>query len=291
MVIAVLKGGLGNQMFQYAMARTVAQRRGTTVKVDLRAFESDRKRRYSLDAWNVNAAPVSRVELLGLRLGMKVSRKLSRTRPYYTRPVVYEQSSCFDPDALRAPRTCLLVGYWQSEGYFQEIESTIRQEFTLRTEPRTRTREIASAIRGCNSVFVHIRRGDYLADPEVNEVHGTCSMQYYEEAASYVGRVVENPHFFAFSDEPEWLQQNLKIPFSMTVVDHNEPGNSDTPGYEHEDLWLMAQCRHAILANSSFSWWGAWLNPVRERVVIAPKQWVKSRYDMRDLIPDDWIRI
>jgi len=292
MVIVRLNGGLGNQMFEYAMGRALAHRRHTSLKLDFRDLNSDRKRCYSLGALNVNATPASTVDLFRVRVAMELCRVLKRSPPYYARPVVYEQSFCFDPDALRAPRDCLLIGYWQSEKYFTEIETIIRREFTLRTEPSARSQEIARAIQASNSAFLHIRRGDYLSDPKTNKAHGTCSMRYYANAVNYIGGAVHNPHFFVFSDEPRWVRENLKIGFSMTVVDHNHPGTSLSPGREHEDLWLMALCRHAILANISFSWWGAWLNSLHERIVIAPGQWFKSlKHDTRDLIPQDWIQM
>ena len=293
MVIVRLNGGLGNQMFEYAMARTVAHRRHTSVRLDFRVLEADRQRCYGLDAWNVNAQPASRFELFRVQLAMRVHRAMRPSAPYYERPIVYEKSHRFDGDALKARRDCLLAGYWQSEKYFNEIESTIRAEFTLRAKPAAKTEMIADAIRyQSNSVFLHVRRGDLVADPVTSRLHGSCSLAYYQDAVSHVARSVDRPHFFVFSDEPEWVRENIGLPFPMTIVDHNRVGNSRSPGSEHEDLWLMTLCRHGILSNSSFSWWGAWLNPVRERVVIAPKQWVNELdLDLRDLIPEAWIRM
>ena len=290
MVIVRLNGGLANQMFEYAMARTVAHRRRTSVRLDFQYLEADRKRCYSLGAWNVNVTPASNLDYLRLRLAGKWRRMLKRSGPYYSEPYVYEQSFSFDPDALKASRHCLLIGYWQSEKYFKEIEPIIRQEFTLRTEPSAQTQHTARAIRASSSVFLHIRRGDYVGEPETNKIHGACTMQYYQNAAAHIARAVHHPHFFVFSDEPLWVRENLKLPFKMTIVDHNPPGDSHAPGREHEDMWLMTLCRHAILANSSFSWWGAWLNPERNRIVIRPKRWAQdTRFEPQDLIPDSWI--
>jgi hypothetical protein len=292
MVIVRLNGGVGNQMFQYAMGRTVAHRRRTSVRFDFRSLDGNARRCYSLGAWNVEAAPASMRDLLSVRIASCLERILMRGRPYYARHTVCEQSFSFDPDALNAPGNCLLMGYWQSEKYFKEIEPILRHEFTLRMEPSAKSQEVARAIQASNSTFLHIRRGDYAADPMINKVHGTCSMRYYEDAVNYIGRAMHDPHLFVFSDEPRWVREHLKLPFPMTVVDHNHPGNAQSPGREHEDLWLMTLCRHAILANSSFSWWGAWLNPERNRIVIAPERWFRSpNNDTRDLIPDNWIRM
>jgi hypothetical protein len=291
MVIVRLSGGLGNQMFEYAMARTVAHRRHTSVRLDFKYLKADRKRRYGLGAWNVNTRPASSLDYLRVAMG-GWRCVLKGPCPYYAKPYVYEQSFCFDSNALQAPRHCVLAGYWQSERYFKEIEPIIRQEFTLRMEPSAETQQTACAIRASNSVFLHIRRGDYIADPETKRVHGSCSIQHYENAAAHIARVVDRPHFFVFSDEPSWARESLKLPFPMTIVNHNPPGNSGSPGREHEDMWLMTLCRHAILANSSFSWWGAWLNPDRNRVVIRPKRWVQDpQFEPKDLIPESWIAI
>ncbi len=290
MVIVRLNGGLGNQMFEYAMARTVAHRRRTSVRVDLLSLNADRKRCYALGAFKVQGKFASDIDLLSIRIAARLDRIFKPSKPYYAQRVVREQSICFDGDALRAPRHCLLIGYWPSERYFKEIADVIRQDFTLRDEPSVKTGDLSRAVRGTNSVFVHVRRGDYVHDSASNQAHGTCSLEYYQQAACYVARLVHQPHFFVFSDEPDWVRRNLNLPFAMTIVDHNPPGDARTPGREHEDLWLMAQCRHAILANSTFSWWAAWLNPERSRIVVRPKRWATDRR-FEPEIPDDWIAL
>jgi hypothetical protein len=279
-------------MFQYAMGRTVAHRRRTLVRFDLSSLQVSPRRCYNLGVWNITATPASIRDLLPFRIAAPLERILKRTKPYYARHTVYEQSFNFDPNALNAPRNCLLRGYWQSEKYFKEIQADIRLEFTPRTAPSAKTCAISRAIRASNSVFVHIRRGDYVSEGSVNRVHGTCSLEYYRDAVACVERMVYQPHWFVFSDDPKWAQENIKLSSPVTMVDHNAPGNSHGPGMEHEDMWLMSLCRHSILANSSFSWWGAWLNPERDRIVIAPRQWFRSsRNDVRDLLPDSWLRM
>ncbi|MFB3916263.1 MAG: alpha-1,2-fucosyltransferase [Terriglobales bacterium] len=292
MIIAQLNGGLGNQMFQYAFARAIAERRRTSVKLDFRALAADRKRCYALGAWNISARTASAFELFRVRLTNRLQRKLRPAAPYHERAIVREQAFTFDADALKAPLHCLLIGYWQSEKYFKDIEAVIRREFTLREEASAKSQETARAIRSSNSVFLHVRRGDFVFDPELQSAHGNCSAAYYQAAVDHVERNVSFPHFFVFSDDPRWASENLKLRSPMTIVDHNPPGDGQAPGREHEDLWLMSQCKHAVLANSSFSWWGAWLNPARERIVIAPRQWFRSLpHDTRDLIPDRWLRM
>jgi hypothetical protein len=292
MIIVRLNGGLGNQLFQYALGRSLAERRRTVLKLDTTLVDADPKRRYSLGAWNVRAARVTAFDRRWFRLYWAVRRRVFRHEPYYRGAFINEQAFLYDANILRAPRMCSLNGYWQSEKYFADIEPLIRRELTLREELSAASREVARNLRASNSVFLHIRRGDAVHDPRGAAFHGTPSPEYYDRAAAYIGTRVADPHFFLFSDEPQWVKQNLHLSYPMTVIDHNPPSDALAPGREHEDLWLMSLCRHAILANSSFSWWGAWLNPERERIVIAPKQWLRSApFDTCDLIPGNWIKM
>jgi hypothetical protein len=292
MVIVRLMGGLGNQMFQYAMGRALAHARQASVKVDFEFLKADAMRAYALDGWNVSAPVATRFEVLRIRAANKLSWKLKPSAPFYVRPVLREQTFLFDPYALKAPQRCLLIGYWQSEKYFKNIEATIRQEFTLRVAPGDKTQEAARAIQSCNSVCVHVRRGDIVSAPLAQGAHGTCSIEYYRQAAAYIAQCIPDSRFFAFSDDPQWVHENFALGVPITVIDHNPPGDGHAPGREHEDMWLMSLCKHAVLANSSFSWWGAWLNPVRDRIVVVPRQWFGSLgHDTRDLIPEHWMRM
>ncbi|MBT9150861.1 MAG: O-antigen biosynthesis glycosyltransferase WbnK [candidate division WS2 bacterium] len=133
---------------------------------------------------------------------------------------------------------------------------------------------------------LHIRRGDYVFNLHTNQFHGTCDLDYYFRCVEYLTTKVKNPHFFIFSDEPEWARNNLKLSYPTTLVDHNEADKN------YEDLRLMSQCKYHIIANSTFSWWGAWLSQNPEKIVFAPKRWLKSDdYNPKDLMPDKWIKV
>ena len=137
-----------------------------------------------------------------------------------------------------------------------------------------------------NAVSLHVRRGDYVSDPATNRFHGTCSPDYYRQAVDYVIGRAGVPHLFVFSDDQEWTRANLQF----AVPRRSSSANPPDCGYR--DMQLMARCRHHIIANSSFSWWGAWLNPSPEKIVVAPKQWFSSpRNDTRDLVPPNWVRM
>jgi len=294
MVIVQLKGGLGNQMFQYAIGRAIALRHGTTLRFDLQEIEVDNARAYGLPVWRIVGDPAGRMDVLRMRVLNQLSRKVHPSAPYYRHPVITEREFTFDRNLLEAKRNCWLFGHWQSEKYFDAVADQIRADFTPLSEVSIASRALERKILafGNRSVFLHIRRTDYINWLPNLEAHGSCSNEYYLRAADVIAQHVSDPHFFAFSDEPEWVRDNLRLPYSMTVVSHNKPGDAFKVGNEHEDLWLMSRCRHAVLANSSFSWWGAWLNSERERMVIAPKRWFGALcHDTRDLVPSRWIRL
>lgn len=236
------------------------------------------------------AKPIEITELTGhgISLSQKIMLKLHRIAGLTKhQPNVYsEKHFHFDPEVLTVPDNVYLQGYWQSEKYFKEIGDIIRQEFSVGSSLTGKNQELAELITSTNSVSVHVRRGDYVADPNMMAMHEICDAEYYTRCVEKIRSTVKAPHFFVFSDESAWVGANMRFPFPTTVVDHNAPDR----GYE--DMRLMSLCRHNILANSSFSWWGAWLNTNPSKVVIAPQEWFKdTSKDTKDLIPDGWIRI
>ena len=284
-------------MFQYAAGRALSLRNGVPLKVDLSTFETSRRRRYELEAFRVCAAPATGADLGQFGFGAKVgasapnhlSRMLQRLRIRERRgewPIYREPHFHFDPrgTALQAPH--YLEGYWQSEKYFLDHADTVRREFVPRAPLDPENAALAAQIDAVNAISLHVRRGDYVSDPTTRRYHGTCALDYYRSAVDYVGHRVEAPHLFLFSDDPEWTRQNLEFPFPTTVVTANLPDR----GYR--DMQLMARCNHHIVANSSFSWWGAWLSPGGQKIVVAPSRWFNSASnDTRDLIPESWVRI
>jgi hypothetical protein len=297
LVIVRLIGGLGNQMFQYATGRALALRRGATLKLDLTGFATvgaHTKRRYELDAFPIHGGGASEAEIAqfgrtgkpGLPRRDRVLRLLRFARPNGAWPVYREPHFQFDPilPELRAP--VYLDGYWQSERYFSDIAEVLRQEFAAEVPLDPENAALAARIDAANAVSLHVRRGDYVSDPATNRFHGTCSPDYYQRAVDYVAARVGAPHLFVFSDDQKWTRANLRFATPTTIVDANPPDR----GYR--DMGLMARCRHHIVANSSFSWWGAWLDPSPEKIVVAPRQWFgASTNDTRDLIPPSWVQL
>lgn len=291
MIIVKLMGGLGNQMFQYAAARRLAHVHSAHLKLDLSWFDniavSETPRSYGLHVFAIRA-DIAETEELN-RFGMTGAGALKKVLAKLLHPLspwtcIRERHFHFDPRVLNAPDNTYLNGSWQSEKYFRDIESIIREEFTFRNAPDPLNMEMAEEIRGTNSISVHVRRGDYVSNALAREVLGTSSMDYYHKAVEKIAAAVINPKFFLFTDDIEWANNNFDIGFPITMVTQNNNENS------HEDLRLMTLCKHNIIANSSFSWWGAWLNTNQNKIVIACKNWFRSQnYDTRDLLPERWI--
>ena len=299
MVIVKLTGGLGNQLFQYAAARRLSILHQTTLKLDIAPFEHYRKRKYSLAAFHIQEAFATREETTALkgasgRLMSKIVFRLSqRLKPYYRRSVFREPvARPFDPNILKTPKDVYLDGYWQSERYFEDIRDVIRREFTIRYKQDQKSEEIAEKIANTQSVSIHVRRGEYVSNPEINRIHGTCSLEYYEECVRLIAKEIMTPCFFVFSDDPQWTVENLRLDYPTDFAPtlsftHNDP----TRSYENL-LWLMSMCKHNITANSSFSWWGAWLNANPNKIVLAPRRWYDdTSFDTRDLFPAGWIKV
>lgn len=289
MIIVRLKGGLGNQMFQYATARHLAVKNGADLKLDLSSFHRNPLRSYRLDCYNIAAGPASAGELL--RFGVGLPKRVRRTlRAAWGRLPgngwrwIVEEGRQYDPSLLDVRGNVYLEGTWQSVKYFARISDLIRQELTLKAPPSAATQRIAKEIEATEAVSLHIRRGDYVTDATVTKKHGLCGLDYYEGAMALMAERTASPHFFVFSDDPAWAGDNLRSAFPTTLVSHNGPEK------DHEDLFLLSLCQHHVIANSTFSWWGAWLCENKDKMVVAPRQWFQGipEFDLDDLVAPDW---
>lgn len=291
MIIVRLFGGLGNQLFQYAAGRRIAHTNNTALKLDISWFEKESNRKYKLNKFNIigdvaSNQEIAKLKKLGNNLVDITSRSVEWLKPYYKRTLIKERFYHFDSHILDVGSNAYLDGYWQSERYFNDIPDIIRREFTLKTGIDNVNKPNYRLITSMNSVSIHVRRGDYVSDKKVNEFHGICSIEYYHKAIEQITKVISEPSFFVFSDDPTWVKDNLNIPYPTTVITNNGIDN------DYEDLRLMSLCKHHIIANSSFSWWGAWLSTDREKIVIAPSKWFNNTdMDTCDLIPNSWVRI
>jgi len=292
MIIANLIGGLGNQMFQYATGRAVAHRHNVPLLLDASGFAHYDLRRYELDELSIQARLATDEELA--RAGVKtkaptllnrVGKALGLGRPA---SLLKEASFTYDARIEQVTSPAYLDGYWQSERYFSNIADLLRKEFTLKAPTDAANEHIAAQIReaGQRAVSLHIRRGDYVNNPQTAQYHGVCSLEYYRAAVDYIAARVSSPHFFVFSDDHAWVSENFKLDHAVTLVDVN---GADRGVW---DMALMKACRHHVIANSSFSWWGAWLNPHADKIVAAPQRWFSgASHDTTDLVPASWIRL
>lgn len=284
MIVARIVGGLGNQMFQYAAGLALARRLGVELLLDLRAFQNYTLHNYGLNKFHISSVSADPVQLkywpewsirpykLAQRLGLPV-------RCYC------EPGMGYDSRWASLNAGVLISGNFQSEKYFADVAGIIRNEFTLTQSISEANIKLSEQMQITESVMLHVRRGDYVNNPQTLSIHGVCSLDYYHRAVVHIRSQVRQPHFFVFSNDLAWAQENLNISDRVTFVQ----GNQSSPEI---DMLLMSKCRHHILANSTFSWWGAWLSENLNNVVVAPKQWFATdRYYTGDIIPPRWITL
>jgi len=278
MVITKLCGGLGNQMFQYATGLALADRLNTSIIPDISWFDEMKtnpyiitRRTYELDVFGIKARKFSRIENISLLI---------------SKPVIFEEHGyAYQNKISTIAGNIILDGFWQNPKYFEKERRAILNAFKFPRETSSKNRLLLSEINKSLSVSIHVRRGDYVSSEETKKIHGLPPLEYYKRAAASIGKDFNNPRFFIFSDDISWCKQNLKINNDMVFVENNN-------GTKHyEDMRLMAACKHNILANSSFSWWGAWLNQNQAKLVYAPKKWSISSTNASDILPSEWIKI
>jgi hypothetical protein len=301
MVTVMLRGGLGNQMFEYALGVALAQANKTALKLDT-VWLHDRlpKKKntcfahFNLDIFTLNDSPcltnlsqaAQRVPVPGLWLGINLMTTGTRILAG-AKKLIRERTDRFDSRILEERGDLFLIGYWQSEKYFADVAEEVRKAFRFKHPLEGEAKEISRQIRSTNSVSLHIRRGEYVA---LENIVGKTDLAYYERAASYMNERsktmgIEVPTFFVFSDDIEWCKEKLKLPFPKVYLDQASAGPKDS-----HHLQLMSLCRHNIIANSTFSWWGAWLNANPAKIVVAPKRWYPNN-TKEDLVPERWIRM
>ncbi len=288
-IVVRVVGGLGNQMFQYACGRAAALRCRGQLLLDISAFERYKQHRFGLDGFSISAQTAPRRLQTSSAMQAGLRRVGLTTRWQMTLQgfncIEEDEDLTFQPYMLEHHAKVYLAGYWQDETYFADAADTIRAEFRLR---RSDAAPDARAMTEDHSplVSLHIRRGDYVHNPMANSVHGVLGLDYYRNAIELLAkRIGERFRIVVFSDDIEWARQNLAFKQPLSFV-------SGSIAMPHDDLHIMASCDHHIIANSSFSWWGAWLNPSQTKVVVTPKRWfVASRLAHRHICPPSWERI
>lgn len=285
MVIVRLKGGLGNQMFEYALARRISIDNNLELRLDTSFLDADAsnytKRDLELFKFNISAEVATNEDIKSMRR----RRWLNMFYPVWIKDRGIEK---FYKKKIRRNNNLYLDGYWQSYIYFESIADIIGKDFTV-NQPLSGDffEYIINQINKTNSVSIHFRRGDYVDNPKVNSHHGICPIEYYHNSIDYIAKTVVNPHLFVFSDDIEWVKANFKSILPITFIDYSD---NDLLS----DFRLMSMCKHNIIANSSYSWWAAWLNKNKNKIIVAPKRWYineRSQKKSQSMIPPEWIRV
>jgi hypothetical protein len=292
MIVLSLTGGLGNQLFQYSFGRYLAVKFDQDLALDDTFYLSFpagvTPRRYELDKFATQSRIVTDAERRYLK--RYTNRYLRYLQKYISMPgrfkYVREPLDRLLLEVRDDAGDLLLDGYWQSEQYFAGAEDVIRKDLTPTINLSELDEHIKLAMQNTVSVSLHVRRGDYVTNAHANAWHGVCGLDYYRQALSVIASRIQHPHYFVFSDDMEWVKANLPIGQPCTYVSHNDEATAVN------DLMLMASCQHHIIANSSFSWWGAWLNPSQDKLVVRPRVWLKQLPHMNDSVcPASWIAV
>ena len=280
MIITKIKGGLGNQLFQYAVGRAVALHHNAPLKFDLTIFETYKLHNgYRLDQFAIQADIATNNEIINLKGGNNVLFSALRKAGLVKRKSYFKEkgSSYFDASVFKN-NFVYLDGYWQNELYFSDIRELLLRELSPNNSMNDLSFAYLDSIKKSNSVSLHVRRGDYLNLKNIN----VLDVDYYMKAAEYIRKNVERPTFYIFSDDLEWCKSSLTFLGNCIFVERTQT--------EIDDLKLMSFCQHNIIANSSFSWWGAWLNQNPNKTVIAPKGWLLNDPGSSNVILSDWVK-
>ncbi len=266
-------GGLGNQLFQYALGYSLARKHSGELFLDLTGFEHYKVRNFELDNFNIKyqIAPNELTDKL------KVKKIFNKTH-------IKEKCLNFNKNILRLNRDVYLNGYWQTEKYFDKYKDEIRSMYTFKNFDFVKNNELLNEIKSTNSISVHVRLCDYVNNPEYAKIFFVCKQKYYKNAIEYMKKHVENPRFYVFSDDINGAKEFL--PESENLIYCN------TENWQ-EDLYYAQSTKHNIIANSSFAWWAAYLNSNENKIVIAPKHWYtrEAKRKYKDIIPASWVKI
>ncbi len=294
MIIVQISGGLGNQLFQYALGRQLALKHNTTLKLDIDIYQNpppgSTKRQFELHNINIKAGIATTEEITKIKrahlngLFKSIYWRTQYMKPYYKRDIIKEKTNLFDRNILQSSNFIYLEGYWQSEKYFTSIKDYLLKEFKPKHPLNEKENAYLNRIISSNSCSVHIRRGDYISNLKLHDIYKNIPFEYFEEAINIIKEKESNPLFFIFTDDLDWARKSFDKINNIIFVDINDACKS---------IYLMSYCKHNIISNSTFSWWGAWLNQNEKKIVISPKEWftAQSVLKMDDLIIDTWIKL
>ncbi len=296
MIIVEIRGGLGNQIFQFAHGLQLANAIGAQLKIDTRRLElietGVTPRNLALGAFNFSAVHADRSELKVFDLALSLGRYprlegiTKRLYPKMLGDFLIEKTFSYVDSAPSMAKRTYAQGYWQSEKYFSAISSELRSMLKPKLPLSQETNELLSEISNTNALCVNVRRGDFTNN-DGNNFHGLMGADYYTEATRLIQARNDVENVYIFSDDPEWCTHNLRLSPNQKVIDHKYAG----PEFSSY-LQLMAGCKYFVIPNSTFAWWAVWLSGLKNREVVAPSRWFTDpSIDVSDLIPGEWLRI
>lgn len=296
MIIVNINGGLGNQMFQYALGKALSIEKKTELKLYVKEV-TDKGNHNGFELKNIFniSATIATIKdqkiILGIRHQHKIIKLLRSRRLGFLRGGHYivESQFHYDKQIKKIHNNVFLRGFWQSEKYFLNFRDEILQEFSYKSKFSKKNLETEKIIQEKTSVSIHIRRGDYISNSAASKTFAKLGISYYQDAINELNLDISNTLLVFFSDDINWVKINIikQLPNGyQTIIIDNNKGNES-----YNDMRLMSLCNHNIIANSSFSWWGAWLNKNSRKQIIAPKKWFLDDTNTCDLCPDNWIKI
>lgn len=293
MIITQITGGLGNQMFQYAAGKVLSLHHNVELKLDLQHYNREFlpalevERKFELTAFkSFTYKEASKEEINGLKHDNILIKKLNKILPVNKRRFFAEKDFSYDPNFFLTKAPVYIKGHWQSEKYFTKYSEEIRKIYTLDDAICKDVKYIGEQLISENSLAVHIRRGDFLRLPKILDWHGVLNKNYYAKGIEIIKSKSTDLKIYYFSDDIDWVKQQLLPDFPGEIISERISNN------HFHDFYLMSQCKYNIIANSSFSWWAAWLNNYAEKIVIAPNRWFNNApLNYKDVIPENWIKL
>lgn len=285
MIIVKIYGGMANQLFQYAAGYALSMHHAAPLKLDISYFEeqnNDTKRTFALDRFSINYELATKEEIAEVFKFRFQDYAWNKLMPMSHRRFYGEKTPRFNERFFDLSDTVYLRGYFQSEKYFIDCKKSLLEQYQMNENTIKSVLPLAETFKNSNSVALHIRLGDYL-NPTLSSIMAPFDITYYQRAIDHFQQNIIHPTFYVFSDQIELAKDLLKVDAEFVFVDERMSANSD------EDFYLMQSCKHQIIANSTFSWWAAYLNSQHHKIIVAPQKWYKAHFgDATDLYPSQW---
>lgn len=288
MIIVKIYGGMANQLFQYAAGYALSMHHATVLKIDKSYFQeknNDTKRSFALDKFNIDYAVASQKEIDNVFKFRTIDYAWNKCLPISKKRFYGEKKPGFYEGFFDLPDHVYLRGYFQSDKYFIDCQKSLLEQYQMKTNGLEPILPFAATLKNSNSVAIHIRLGDYL-NPTLSSIMAPFDITYYQRAIDHFQQHIIHPTFYVFSDQIQLAKDLLKIDAEFVFVDEQISSNSE------ENFYLMQSCQHQIIANSTFSWWAAYLNKHVHKTVVAPQKWYKDHFgDATNLYPSNWVVI